>query len=669
MCGQRSTTGRKGFRIRDHLNAALADRYSVEHELGRGGMASVWLARDLRHDRSVAIKVMRQELAGAIGVDRFVREVRLTARLQHPHIVPVLDSGTFAGPNAVTLPWYAMAYVAGESLRARLDRERQLPIEQALRITEHAAAALQSAHREGIVHRDMKPENLLLADGNTYVADFGIAKALIETGGERLTNTGVAIGTPAYMSPEQAAAETVDARSDQYSLACVLYEMLAGEPPFTGPTAQAIMARRLTEPARPVRPVRSAVPAAVEAALLQALERIPADRFPDVSTFAVALRSAGAPSRPSRERWVPRALGGTALLGAIALAGWLIGHRPGAAKITRDPEAVALYQRGMDGYDRRTPEGIRDAIQAFKAAVGRDSTYGAAWAGLGKSYVRAYQRRFVFPGVARDSVLHLAVTAVDRALALDRSNAEVWGTLAVLGRDLDPTDLTPAFRAIRQGLALDSNNAPLWHWLAISYAESGDMDEALPAWRRAVAVSPSYTQGLAFLALGHYWRHQYDSAAHWADSAIAVDPNYLLGRTTVGQVAVELGNVVRGRAAFEAARRLSTDVEVVNALAGSALAEARGGSTPEARRILRRADSLAMTYPPAPLHTAVYLAHAYAALGDAAHAVAWLRRYTPREDLHFQLHLRCDPPFAPIKRDPGFRALLLVARGRPTGGC
>ncbi len=656
--------------MRDHLNAALADRYAVERELGRGGMATVWLTRDLRHDRSVAIKVLHEELAGAIGVDRFVREIRLTGRLQHPHIVPLLDSGAFTGPNGVTLPWYAMPFIAGESLRARLDRERHLPIEDALRIAEQAAAALHAAHREGIVHRDIKPENLLLVDGHTYVADFGIAKALIETGGERLTNTGIAIGTPAYMSPEQATAEAVDARSDQYSLACVLYEMLAGEPPFTGPTAQAIMARRLTEPARPLRPVRSAVPVVVEAAVLQALERIPADRFPDVSAFAAALRNTRSVSRPGRKsRAMLRAYGVTLVLGVAALAVWVGGHRRGIAPTAPDPQVVALYRTGMQAYDRRTAEGIRDAIRAFRAALERDSSYAPAWAGLGKTYVRAYERQFVFPGVAGDSVLHLAVTAVDRALAIDRRSADVWGTQAVLSRDLDPTDLTPAFRAIRQALALDSKDARAWHYLAISLAESGDMDEALKAWRRSVAVNPSYTQGLAFLALGHYWRRQYDSAALWADSSIAVDPNYLLGRTTVGQVAVELGNVVRGKAAFEAARRLGTDVEVVNTLAGSALAEARGGNAREARRFLQRADSLAMTYRPAPLHTAVFLAQAYAALGDPNHAIAWLRRYTPREDLHFQLHLRCDPPFDPIAREPGFLSLLLVGRGRPTRGC
>jgi len=237
----------------ERLNATLVGRYTVERELGRGGMASVWLARDLRHERPVAIKVLRAELAGAIGVDRFLREIRLTAALQHPHIVPVLDSGVLENAEGNQLPWYAMPYVPGESLRERLRRESYLPVHEAIAIAEGVAGALASAHRLGVVHRDIKPENLLLAGGEVYVADFGIAKALLDTGGERLTSTGLALGTPAYMSPEQAMGQPVDGRTDQYSLAGVLYEMLAGEPPFTGPTAQAVVARRLAEPVRPLR--------------------------------------------------------------------------------------------------------------------------------------------------------------------------------------------------------------------------------------------------------------------------------------------------------------------------------------------------------------------------------------------------------------------------------
>jgi tetratricopeptide (TPR) repeat protein len=627
-------------------------------------MASVWLAHDLRHDRPVAIKVLHPELAGAIGVDRFVREIRLTARLQHPNIIPVLDSGVLAGPDGLPLPWYAMAYVAGESLRARLDREQQLPVDDALRIVDDAAAALQAAHNEGIVHRDIKPENLLLAGGRTYVADFGIARALIETGSERLTSTGLSIGTPVYMSPEQAGGQTVDARSDQYSLACVLYEMLAGEPPFTGPNAQAILARRLSEPARAIRPVRPAVPAGIERAVLRALDRVPADRFPDVAAFAAALRRPAAPEGPRhRRRWIVAA--GT-LLVAAALGAWLLAERRTAGP-HRDPAVVALYRRGLHAYEQRTPAGGAEAVQEFSAAVARDSSYSEAWAGLAKAYVRACERGF-FHAASRDSLVRLAVSASDRALAADPSSADAWATQAAVSRVVDPTDVTPALKSARRALALDSTNASAWHFLALSLAERGDMDGAFQAWRRAIAANPSYLLGLSFYSIAHFWRRQYDSASYWGDSTVAVDPTYLLGRTTVGYTAVERGDYARARATFAASGRLTTDVEALNTIAGMALVEARAGNRAEARRLLQQADSEAAGYSPLPLHTAVFLANAYAGLGDATRAVAWLRRYATRNDLHFQLHLRCDPSFAPIDRDPRFRELLLMPRPA-TGGC
>ena len=655
--------------MHDHLNAALAGRYAVERELGRGGMASVWLARDLRHDRPVAIKVLLPELAGAIGPDRFVREVRLTARLQHPNIVTVFDSGVVQGPDQLAIPWYAMAFVPGESLRARIDRERQLPVDEAVRITAAAAAALHAAHREGIVHRDIKPENVLLAGSDVYVADFGIAKAVLDTGAEKLTNTGFAIGTPAYMSPEQAMAETVDPRTDQYSLACVLYEMLTGEPPFTGATAQAIMARRLTEPPRAIRPVRPSVPAAVEAALLRALERVPADRFTDVAEFAGALRGeASAPSPPRSQRPLAQAVGAAVVVGLIVLGAWLA-NGGAAARDEPDSEAAELSRQGRQEYERRTPTGLGAAIESFKAVVARDPRNTVAWAGLAKAYAQAYGRRFVFPGVGRDSVVRLAVAAADRALLLDSTSSDVWITRAIVIRMVDPTDVGPSLRLALRALALDSSNAEAWHFVALSRAESGDLDAGLAAWRRSVRADPAYRQVLAFLGLAHYWRRDYDSAAFWADSSVAVDPVYLLGRTTVGQIAAEVGNIARGRAAFDAARRVSSDVETVNTLAGSALIEARGGDARAARAALQRAEALAVQYEPAPLHTAVFLAHAYAELGDVDRAIEWLRRYTPRDDLHFQLHLRCDPPYDALAADPRFRALLRTPRPATGTGC
>ena len=267
------------------LADALRDRYVLERPLGRGGMATVYLAQDLRHDRPVALKVLLPELATTLGPERFQREIRLAARLQHPHILTVLDSGESAGQL-----WFTMPLVEGESLRARLVRERQLPLDDALRITREVASALDYAHRHDVIHRDVKPENVLLtAEGDTLVADFGIARAL-SAGEERLTETGLAVGTPAYMSPEQAAGErTLDARTDVYSLGVVLYEMLAGEPPYTGPTAQAILARRFSEAPRPLRTLRETIPEAIEQAVQKALARTPADRFSTAAQFAQAL--------------------------------------------------------------------------------------------------------------------------------------------------------------------------------------------------------------------------------------------------------------------------------------------------------------------------------------------------------------------------------------------
>ena len=271
------------------LQSALADRYRLDREAGAGGMATVYLAQDIRHGRPVAVKVLRPELAAVIGAERFLAEIKLTANLQHPHILPLFDSGEADG-----YLFYVMPYVEGETLRDRLNREKQLPVADAIRITTEVAAALDYAHRHGVIHRDIKPENILLHDGQALVADFGIALAASKAGGSRMTETGMSLGTPHYMSPEQAMGEReITARSDVYALGAVLYEMLSGDPPFTGSTAQAVVARVVTESPRSLTTQRHTIPRNIEAAVMTALEKLPADRFATAAEFAEALRDKG----------------------------------------------------------------------------------------------------------------------------------------------------------------------------------------------------------------------------------------------------------------------------------------------------------------------------------------------------------------------------------------
>src|SRR5579863_523621 len=285
--------------LEDRLRTtALGTRYTPDRELGRGGMATVFLAHDVKHRRQVALKVLHPELAHALGAERFLREVETGARLVHPHVLPVFDSGEVDG-----LLWYTMPFIDGESLRDRIKRERQLPISDAIRIASEVADGLNYAHEHGVVHRDIKPENILLSGNHALIADFGIAKAVVVAGGDRLTQTGSSIGTPTYMSPEQTAGDSeLDGRSDVYSLGCVLYEMLSGEPPYAGSSARSVMVKHLTDPVPSVRRLRPGVPEQVERAITQSLAKQPADRFATAADFARALLAASSDPGQSRGR-------------------------------------------------------------------------------------------------------------------------------------------------------------------------------------------------------------------------------------------------------------------------------------------------------------------------------------------------------------------------------
>ena len=330
------------------LQDSLGDRYTLDRELGRGGMATVYLAEDVRHRRRVALKVLHPELSAVLGPERFLKEIELTANLQHPHILALFDSGSAAGQL-----FYVMPFIEGETLRTRLERETQLPVDDALRIAREVADALAYAHERGVIHRDIKPENILLQSGHALVADFGIALAVQQAGGQRMTQTGLSLGTPQYMAPEQAMGDkTVDQRADIYALAAVIYEMLTGEPPHTGPSAQAIVAKVLTEPVRPARSLRAAVPQHVDDALHVALEKLPADRFSSVQEFSEALRggtstrtpvaraASGAPRTAGQRRGL---VGGAITLAAMALGlGWVLGSARPTAEAAVPPLSVPL---------------------------------------------------------------------------------------------------------------------------------------------------------------------------------------------------------------------------------------------------------------------------------------------------------------------------------------
>ena len=367
----------------ERLSAALADRYRIERELGQGGMATVYLAEDLKHHRNVAIKVLHPELSAVLGPERFLKEIELTANLQHPHILPLFDSGNLNG-----LLFYVMPFVEGETLRNRLEREHQLPIADAVRIASEVADALEYAHKRNVIHRDIKPENILLHDGRPLVADFGIALAVQQAGGSRMTQTGISLGTPQYMAPEQAMGDRgVDARADIYALGVVTYEMLVGESPFAGLTAQAIVAKVMTEDPRPLIPQRRSIPPHVEDAVLLALEKLPADRWRSAREFGAGLTGELKVVSRSRKTHATRADGphpdrlrrrltlllAIPLLAAVAAAGWLA-HRPKTGGSMAPVQFEIQLDSGsvVTGFPAISPDGRTVAFWAQRADGTRD---------------------------------------------------------------------------------------------------------------------------------------------------------------------------------------------------------------------------------------------------------------------------------------------------------
>ena len=464
------------------LTASLSDRYRIERELGHGGMATVYLAQDLRHDRPVAIKVLHPELAHALGPERFLREITITAQFDHPYILPLLDSGVVepSTTGGRQLLFYVMPYVEGESLRDRMKRQKQLPLDDALQVTREVAEALGYAHARGVIHRDIKPENIMLSGGHARVADFGIARAIDAAGSESLTETGLAIGTPAYMSPEQSMAELdVDGRSDLYALGCVLYEMLAGEPPYTGPTAQAIIAKRMTNPAPSVRTVREAVPESVDRALARALAKAPADRFATAAQFVEALsRRTAFPPAAAGSRDAPKTAwiaGAGIALGLSLLGGWLF------ARSRRPPIAPSASVIAVLPF-------LPSTADTALARLGRDLviTISANLDGVGGIRVADPRR-----------VLAQADGSTDRGTAEDVALGKRLGAGSVVVGDL--VRVGPDVRLDLKLLSTSGDSQPLARATITSALDSvsaltDSVTWALlrQVWRRGEPPSPSY---------------------------------------------------------------------------------------------------------------------------------------------------------------------------------
>ncbi len=537
----------------DRLTAALEGRYRLDRELGQGGMATVYLARDVKHDRDVAIKVLRDDVAQSVGRERFLREIQLAARLSHPHILPLYDSG-----DAGDALYYVMPVVQGQSLRDRLDTQRQLPIADAVRVASEVAAALDHAHRLGIVHRDIKPENILLQDGHALVADFGIGKAISDAPGDTLTQMGMSVGTPAYMSPEQAVGEEVDGRSDLYSLGCVLYEMLVGETPFTGPTVQAVIAKRFVQTPADVSALREAVPRPVARAVQQVLARVAVDRHETAAVFAAALNEREAasahPAAPAKSlailpfenlsadpdnQYFADGIADDILDALVPIDGLHVAARNSA--FSYRGKAVPLSEIGatlhvatvLQGSVRKAGNRMRMTVQLVSVADGYH-----LWS-------ERFDRELVDVFAVQDEIAaaiaaKLQVTFVPPAVPAGKATtAELEAfELVAKGRAL-LAQRGPALRLARQclerAIQLDPDNADAFAALGealLSLVRYGllEVSEARPLIRsaldRAIALAPQ--MGTVMGSLAHvalFLEHDVAAAFHWWERALAAQPH------------------------------------------------------------------------------------------------------------------------------------------------
>jgi serine/threonine-protein kinase len=537
--------------VPERLSAALADSYRIEGRIGEGGMATVYLAADLKHERQVAIKVLKPELAASVGSERFLREIRTTANLRHPHIVPLYDSGDADG-----FLYYVMPFVEGQSLEQRLAGEPQLPLPEAVRIARQVAGALGYAHARGVVHRDIKPGNIMLEAGHAVVTDFGVAGAVSAAGGTKLTQTGMIVGTPAYMSPEQASGQGgLDARSDLYSLACVVYEMLAGQPPFTGATAPVLLARHALDPVPPVTTARPSVPAHLAGAIEQALSKTPADRFDTAERWVEALTNPpedatqGAPAAATRSSATSATDAGERARPDLAIAVLPLVVPPGDPELEDLAEGLAEdLTTGLARFPHLTVVGganslgvrylLRGRIRKSGSAIRVNmqlldaKTRGHLWA---ETYDRSLEGASLFD-VQDDLTDRIVSTVADTQGVLIRTMAESvrdkpLGEMTALDALFLAFDywnlITPdahirARDALERIVQIEPNSAEAWSALSMIYAEEhkhsynvrpDPLGRSLDAARRSIAADPTSQRGYYALAEAQFFRRERSSSA------------------------------------------------------------------------------------------------------------------------------------------------------------
>jgi serine/threonine-protein kinase len=658
----------------DRLKASLADRYRIEREIGSGGMATVYLAQDLRHNRPVAIKVLRPELAATLGPDRFVREIEIAAPLSHPHILPLHDSGEADG-----LLYYVMPYVEGESLRERLDREGKLSLAETVRLVDEIASALNYAHEQGIVHRDVKPENIMLSAGRAVVADFGIGRALAAAGGDRLTGTGFAVGTPAYMSPEQAYGDaSIDARSDVYALGCVAYEMVSGHAPFEADTPQAVLAKQATETVPSLRAIDPAIPLFVERAVERALAKQPADRFQTASEFAEALTSELVVARVGtrRRHWLGIASAAIVVLAVAALAlSTLLGgpayerlavlppanlmndpeqeyfvagmhnaliselQRAGVAVIartsvlqfqdTQTPIPEIVSELGVDALIESSVFRAGDSVEIEIRLVDGTTQQYVADPIVRRSDLREIERLYRGLTAAIAEEIHAALTPqAETHLASARPvNPQAYEAYLRGVSQWDATNPDRAMEYFQQALSLDSTYAPaqaglarVWWWHA-GNRHAPARANARAAINQALALDSTVAEVQFVAALVRAWLDwDWEDAEAAFRKAIEINPNYADARAFYAGFLYVMERPEEGRAQMDRALELDPFNPMSRALNGDLLVTER--------RYAEAVEELEAVLRIEPRHTVamVGLVRAYDESGDHERALAASRR-------------------------------------------